>query len=215
MAGDADTGDLLMAVYPTMGQAITGQSSSQLTPPSPLLAGFYPGKVFEISNFKFSVQALKEDETQKAIRDSLSGRAEQNPQLNALAKVFAANKPASTGEAQSCPVQPVSFERPIDSASATLLQLCINCKTLYGAVVVKRKPAGGIAAGETYLRMEFIGILITNITMTNSDPVMENTTFISRAVNVKYRPQLPDGSLGAIVNGFWSRMANRGEILVV
>ncbi len=204
-------GDLLMMVLPQRGgRPVPGESNTALEPPGPLLRGFRKGFTFEITNFKFAIQTTKPDAAAagKPAPGAGPGRAAAPQHPTAAA-------PAKKGEAQSCPVQPITFERPIDAASAALLKHCVDCDTLYGAVVVKRKPAGGSAAGEVYLRMEFIGILFTNIQWANGDIVTESCTFITRSVNVKYRPQLPDGSLGAVINGVWSRIPNRTEELVV
>jgi type VI protein secretion system component Hcp len=102
-------------------------------------------------------------------------------------------------------VQPMSFKRSIDRASISLLQYCINCTTFDSVTLVKRKATGGPAAGEPYLRMDFTGgVLIIEASWSNDEPVTEDCKFISRAISVQYRPQLPDGTLGIIRHGSWS-----------
>lgn len=221
MAGN-ESGDLLMMVLSSPGKAIAAESVSKLIPYNPLLKGFKEGRMFEISDFQFGVATLTEPKSgsSKDSNNLLAGLANLKgltPQLrNAAVKIGKGVAPpnAPQGDAKSCPVEPVTFSRPIDDASTELMQHCIESTTLHGAVVVKRKPAGGPASGETYLRLEFIDVLFTDVAWSNGDIIEERCTFITRAVNILYRPQLPDGTLGAVKSGFWSRKAaSQGEQL--
>jgi type VI protein secretion system component Hcp len=111
-------------------------------------------------------------------------------------------------------VQPISFTRSIDRASTELLHYCIKSISFDSASLVKRKAAGGGIAGEPYLRLDFTGVLITDVSWTNDDPVKETCKFISRAITVQYRPQLPDGTLGAVRHGFWSMNPSEREVIL-
>lgn len=211
MAGSNETGDLLMFVAKTQSSLISGEGMSDLTPMSEMLSGFKVGKFFEISSFQFSIETMKKDENAKNLALFAKHLGAQFGAGIPAALKQAPLKPidvkvADTAEPESCPIQPVSFSRPIDKGSPELMQLCIDSTTVYGAVVVKRKPAGGKAAGEAYLRFEFRGVLFTDVSWDNGESVTEKCSFITRAVTVKYRPQLPDGSLGAIKSGSWSRL---------
>lgn len=107
-------------------------------------------------------------------------------------------------------ISPVEITRGIDVASTFLLDYCIRREVLKSATLIKRKAAGGMLAdgtmtsGEIYLRFDFDTVLITKIDWDEDDPVKEKLQFISRAVTVSYRAQLPDGSLGAVVPGFFA-----------
>ena len=227
-----ETGDLLMMVLVNPGSPVAGESSSQTDFSNQLLAGFRPNRMFEITNFSFGVETLKDKKTEAeknesevaAHLDAIDAAARAHkPPLNLprpppivkkLMKALPALTGSPIGEPKACPVKEISFTRPIDVGSNLLMQYCIDCKTLHGAVVVKLKPAGGPSAGQAYLRMEFINVLFTDMTWSNGEPVEERCTFITRAVNVLYRPQLPDGSLGGVKSGFWSRLPSVGERLI-
>jgi len=224
-----DSSDILMKfVLEGHKHAIAGESSTELDTGkerSPLLKGFEKFRMFEIDNFRFAVGI--EDDTggdakAKAAQAAQALRVPGQPNRpqpaagHPAAAVAGAARHASSGQFQAwrnghgnvkygVQVQPITFTRPIDRASISLLQYCINCTTFESAALVKRKATGGPAAGEAYLRMDFSGgVLITDVSWTNDDPVTETCKFISRAVTVQYRPQLPDGSLGIIRHGSWS-----------
>ena len=79
---------------------------------------------------------------------------------------------------------------------------------------MKRKAAGGASAGEVYLRLDFVGVLITQVGWSNDDPVKETCQFIARAITVNYRPQLSDGTLGDTRHGFWSMLPWEHEVVL-
>jgi type VI protein secretion system component Hcp len=100
-------------------------------------------------------------------------------------------------------VQPITFTRGIDRTSTVFLHHCIKSESFDSASLVKRKASGGNISGEPYLRLDFSSVLITNVSWSNDEPVQETVQFISRAITVRYRPQLPDGTLGAIIQKFY------------
>ena len=51
-------------------------------------------------------------------------------------------------------------------------------------------------------------MLLINIDWSEDDEVKEDVEFIARSVTINYRPQLPDGSLGASIQAFWSMVPN-------
>jgi type VI protein secretion system component Hcp len=218
-----DSTDILMK-FVLDGVAIAGQSTSELsapgTTPNKLLTGFAKKAMFELDSFTFAV----------GLEDNVPGGQQQGGQqpgahatgaqaataaggrLGAAGAVpprrvganFQAWRSGRGGPKYPVSVQPITFSRAIDSASIQLLQYCINCTSFDSATLVKRKSTGTGVAGEPYLRMDFVGVLITDVSWSNDDPVKETCKFISRAITVQYRPQLPDGSLGAARHGFWS-----------
>ncbi len=209
-----DSSDILMK-FVLDGDPIPGESNTELSiagkKPSQLLGGFEKMFMFEIDSFNFSV----------GIEDDSGGaqaRPGQHPAGHGTSSRGTSAAPPAphvgfqawrTGRAHKkypVNVQPITFSRPIDRASNLLLQHCIKCTSFDSATLVKRKAAGSAAAGEAYLRMDFTGVLITNIDWSNDEPIKETCKFISRAITVRYRPQLPDGTLGIIRPGFWSML---------
>ena len=93
---------------------------------------------------------------------------------------------------------------PIDKASANIWENCIDRKAYDTATLIKRKAAGGKTSGDVFLRMDFEKVLILKIDWDQDDPIKEKIAFISRALTIHYRPQLPDGSLGAAIQAFWT-----------
>ena len=100
----------------------------------------------------------------------------------------------------------------MDTASTLLLHHCIQRTNFDSVALVKRKAAGGQAAGEAYLRLDFQGVMLTQVSWSNDDPVKENYTMIARSITLRYRPQLPGGKLGAACVGFWSMQPNAREL---
>jgi hypothetical protein len=62
-----------------------------------------------------------------------------------------------------------------------------------------------------YLRIDFYDVLIVEVEWSDDDEVTENCKFICRKVLVQYLPQLPSGSLGGVVRGFWKANPNDTE----
>ncbi len=224
----SQSSDILMK-FILNGRAIKGESNTILdvgTGRNELLTGFQQEQMFELESFTFSVSKDDDDsETAKATANATSNR----PGAQRAAGRSAAGDLATTTrrpqQATRTPlggfkawrtnrkqkpypvnIAPITFTRAIDRASTALMQHCIDCTSFDYVALVKRKPAGGAAAGEPYLRMDFTGVLIIDVAWTNDDPIKETCKFISRAVTVRYRPQLPSGKLGAPRVGFWSML---------
>jgi hypothetical protein len=81
---------------------------------------------------------------------------------------------------------------------------CIDRISYDSATLIKRKAAGGALSGEVFLRLDFTKVLMIGIDWDQDEPIKEKCKFISRAVTLHYRPQLPDGSLGAPKQAFWT-----------
>ena len=203
------------------GSPIAGESSTVLdvgTGRNELLAGFMAQKMFEVESFTFSV-GIEDDsgDAQKGAgaKGGHAGKGGKAGHGAAPAQGplggFKAWRTGHKTKPYPVSVQPITFTRPIDRASTSLLQHCIKCTSFDFVAIVKRKPAGSEAAGEPYLRMDFVGALIVDVSWTNDDPIKETCKFISRAITVRYRPQLPSGKLGAPRLGFWSMLPWESE----
>ncbi len=108
-------------------------------------------------------------------------------------------------EATRYPVdlKPVEFSRLVDRSSLILLDHCIKRTVFKSATLIKRKAAGGPASGEVFLRFDFHHVLLKSVEWSNDAPIEEEIEFVCRAVTLNYKPQLPDGSLGAPIHVFW------------
>jgi type VI protein secretion system component Hcp len=196
MATD-DATDLFMK-FVLNGAAIPGESTTNLSPsgsiPNKLTTGFTTGRMFEIDSFTLKA----------GLSDSLA-----QPDETAARALPAGFQAWRAGKSAKYPVdmQPVSFTRSIDKSSATLIQNCIDCVAFDSASLIKRKAAGGQAAGEVFLRMDFLGVLVIGVDWSNDDGVQETCQFICRSAMISYRPQLSDGTLAAPISRFWSMVA--------
>jgi type VI protein secretion system component Hcp len=241
MSDTKSSSDILMKfVY--NGVAIEGESSADIAPPNrtphKMLRGFHKHRMWEIDSFTFSVgvegatpSAMQGNPQQTGqgmpgaaqgggwpgnlTREQMAALAQMDPKLMRPSSI-GAFKSWRAGGAPKYPVsvQPISFVRGVDHTSISLMHHCIKSRSFDSATLVKRKAAGGAIAGEPYLRLDFTGVLVTNISWSNDDPVQETCKFISRAITVQYRPQLPDGTLGAILHGFWSMNASERETIL-
>ncbi len=207
-----DSTDLIMKIERSKGVLIPAESTTQMRSlegsSNPLLSGFKKGFMFEIDRFSFRAGTSGDEAAghHPAKPKSKSVKGPKAPPTLADVATKGDYQAWRAGKSLQYPVdlQPSSFTRPIDSASTTLMQDCIDCFSYERASLIKRKAAGGAAAGEVFLRIDFIGVLVINIDWSDDDEVSETCHFISRSITISYRPQLPDGTLGAVVPGFWS-----------
>jgi hypothetical protein len=211
---DGDGNDLIMK-FVLDGQAISAESTTKLDSMesnNPLLAGFEPKRMFEIDRFSFSAGTAGGDPTAQGRQNGTSHNPQDHMRSNANRNArsastqdyaaWRAGKPARyPGE-----LHPIQFSRSIDSSSMEIMQRCIDCISYDSASLIKRKSAGGPAAGEVFLRLDFLGVLVTSIGWSNDIEVEETCEFICRGTVVTYRPQLPSGKLGGLVSRFWSML---------
>jgi type VI protein secretion system component Hcp len=212
-----DATDLFMK-FVLNNKPIDGESTTNLTPPgampNELLNGFKPRKMFEIDRFTFQ-SGLIDDSVPAATTPANTG-VQRNEVTTKPPTVQATSSTKGQFQAwrsgKSVPyavdLKPVEFTRSIDKSSTTLIQSCIDCVPFDSASLIKRKAAGSSAAGEVFLRLDFIGVLVTGVDWSNDVEVQEKCSFICRGVTVSYRPQLPDGTLGGTIAKFWSMVPN-------
>lgn len=210
----ADSVDIFM-MFKVNGAALPGESTTELSvkgsPRNDLLNGFKPGEMFEISKFDFGVGV--EQETVEEFE--YPGRKAAQAALHGLKPTARQRRkrsaPGQTIEQSPVTVQPVTFTRQMDRASYLLLHHTIQRTYFERVALVKRKSTGGPLAGEAYLRLDFEGVILTEASWTNDDPIEETYSFQARAITMRYKPQLPDGTLGAAMVGFWSVVPNAKE----
>jgi type VI protein secretion system component Hcp len=218
-----DHTDLFMIFKDDRGRPIEGQSTSELTSSDQiskgLLKGFTAKHIFEIDSFSLSANSDEKDEAE--IRKDIE-KQNAKPAKPAPGAKPTATTPMSVKEIndevkkrlaqqKGPPVREVTFKRSVDSSSGPFLSNLIIGQGYESASLVKRKATGGKTAaqadmaGDVYLRIDFGLVLVTDIEWDNDDEeVTENITFICRTINIQYRPQLPNGTLGAIKNGTWT-----------
>jgi type VI protein secretion system component Hcp len=214
-----DTGDLLMK-FVMNGKPIAGGSTTELAPSSsganPLLAGFQSGRMIEIDSLSFrcgtsgsepGAPPKPKDPNQRRG----SGDDDEPEPMNPKPGGYQSWRAGKTTK-YPLDIQPVSFNRTIDIASPVLIQSCIDCTSFDSATLVKRKPAGTKTAGEVYLRMDFIGVLVIKVDWSDGDTVKETISFIARSITVSYRAQLANGSLGPVISGFWSMVPGEKQV---
>lgn len=197
------------------GNRLPGESSTVLTVPGKarheLLNSFEPKFMFEITEFSFGVgtNAGEDDGIPPELKKALKAQPDfKYPTSFARQKA----KPGATKlEDTPVTVHPVEFSRTMDTASSLLLHHTIQRTYFKRVALVKRKSAGGAAAGEPYLRMDFRGVILTEANWSNEDPIKEQYTFEARSITMRYRPQLENGKLGASRIGFWSMVPNEKE----
>ena len=203
---DKPPSDLLMK-FVRNGKPVYGETTTDLSGMSEmgLAKGFKKDCMFEVSSFTFKA-GISGDESGD------DGKKKKSPKLGRDGKPV---KPSSAGQFRKwrsgerttpypVDMQPVEFTRAVDTASVLMLEHCIHRVNFDSATLIKRKAAGSRASGEVYLRFDFTGVLITSIDWDNDEPIKETCLFITRGVTVFSRPQLPDGSLGGTLTGFWS-----------
>ncbi len=183
MAEDKSSDVLMMFTLkgkPVPASCQTQFTAAALKDPNSLLYGFKEGCFFEIEDIDLDVSGPSSDE-------QTTGKSRQGVQLS-----------------------DISVTRQIDKASMVLMQSLIDAQDFDSASIVKRRAVGGSAeSGQPYLRFDFNGVLITKINWADQHVVKETCTFITRGVQVLYRPQNADGSLGVAAQAEWKMSKSR------
>lgn len=227
MASD-DNSDLYMK-FMLDGSPIPGETRSEVEfEKSDMTKDFKVGSIFEITSFTLSTGIGTADaEDKKRKKEQAAVAASLKSQHDATIAAMVASKhpgpypkfkPPQTDreldyskfrqgdKTAKYPIDmdPIEFTRSLDRASSLLLQNCIKRVNYDSATLIKRRPTGNKSAGEVFLRIDFTKVLMTNIEWSDDEPVKETCKFVCRAVTIHYKPQLPDGTLGAAVPGFWT-----------
>lgn len=218
-----NTIDVMMRVVGPKND-IAADSFSILAKDDDLQKDFRPGYFCDLIEFSFSAGAegamsnrSKEQEklrTMQANLANLSAKKEQPPaprwqKSNDLLVLDHVQKQRRQAEKKRTissfmDMQPVEFTRIMDSASTLLFKALVQSETIKQVTIIKRKAAGVEQAGLCYLRLDFSQVLFTHIDWKDEQSVVhESATFIYRGLQVRYRPQLPSGTLGATVSMDW------------
>ncbi len=128
--------------------------------------------------------------------ESFSWGATRDPAVRAAAKVKVA-------------LQDFHFTMPVSKASPQLMLACASGKHLKQATLTARKAGKG---QQEYLLYKLSDVLVSSYqtggTRGGEQPIDQISLNFSR-VEVEYRPQKPDGSLGAAVKAGWDVKANK------
>ena len=225
--------DVLMRVQgpegPIAAESSTEFATMQIT--DGLRDGFVPGFFCELREFNFSAgvakaigkddnkstatklaeaQAkLKRQEERKSLYATMT---EQQKRADAISRLDKTQDKlgGKRGAGDFVDMQPVEFTRVLDQMSSRLFQSLVDCETLEKISVVKRKATGSRNTGDCYLRLDFEKVLVTNLEWKDSEHIiLENGTFIYRKMTIRYRPQKPDGTLGAVIQSEWEMQSAR------
>jgi type VI protein secretion system component Hcp len=226
---DSDSGDLLMKIMPETGSdPVPGASQTELLKDSPLgvkmTLGFKAGGIIELDSFSLRCGTSGVEPGSKPPPPLHEHQIPTNNSHNN--GEHTENQPPSIGQTARkggyqawrsgrnvkypLDIQPITVTRPADMSSQMLIQSCIDCVPFKSATIIKRKPVGGgVAAGQTYLRIDFTAMLVIKVDWSDEDDYIKETiSFITRAISVLYCPQDHSGNLLSPVPGFWSMVPN-------
>ncbi len=211
---DKKDSDLLMRVVlnglavaadsPTLATSEELKSDSLLTPVT-AKDRFDSGRFFEILDIDFKVGLKDPDAPEPKEKEKEKEKAGKSTTSTPRHTSFAGFR-SSARTAYVVDLPPVTFQRFMDQASTVLFQCCSDSESIDEINVVKRKATGyseqyqSSRSGESYLRMDFKGVLITGISWDEGHVIKEKYQFIYRECKISYRPQNPDGTLGSIIN---------------
>ena len=187
-----NSNDVLMKVV-NKGVAFAAENRTEFAKTMDSLGvGFSVGHFFELQTFDYSVGSVSALPRRKG---------EDATGSDSIALV-------GKSKADFVDIQPVGFSRLVDMASTALFTALIASQTLDSVTVVKRKAAGTRNGGEIYLRLDFNKVLLTELKWKESaEFIVETGSFIYRELDVQYRPQRADGSLGAVIPSSWKTLS--------
>jgi type VI protein secretion system component Hcp len=92
-------------------------------------------------------------------------------------------------------MEPISVTRKMDAGSIQLFDSCQNIMILDKAIILKRRALGADAL-QTYMRIDFTNLLITDLDWQEDDVIKETFKFICREVKIQYRAERRDQKEG-------------------
>jgi type VI secretion system secreted protein Hcp len=120
----------------------------------------------------------------------------------------AANIGGGGGGAGRATFHDLSFTHTIDAASPKLLQVCATGTHLKEATITHRKAGKG---QQEYLIIKMNDVVVTGVAIADSSGVAgsETVSMAFAKVDLEYKPQNPDGSLGAGIHFKFDIKANK------
>jgi type VI protein secretion system component Hcp len=202
--------ELLMQMIDSNGKALEAESQITLSGETDtLIKGFTNGCFFSVDEFAFGMNIDDQDATSDAANTG-GGQGVGTPPKRASAPrvKFGKWKTASPEEVAKMAAFPVrmdefSVTRSFDRASPVLFQSCARSATFNSVSLVKRKIIGG-AQLQTFLRIDFTGVLVTHVGWDDAEVIKETLRFVFRGVTVQYCRQAHDGTLAPAGSVDWS-----------
>jgi type VI secretion system secreted protein Hcp len=161
---------------------IAAESQTQNFSGDNLMKGFNVGSVFEVTDFNFDVEQVLN------IGSGTGGAGAGKITFNAF-----------------------SFTRNTDKASPTFFGMCCSGKHFAQVSLCMRKAVGNTGSGQCYLRFDFGLVAVKTVSWSGSDgdeATKDEVTYEYGALQIRYLPQNPDGTLGTVIQQAWSRTNN-------
>ena len=202
-----DRNDMLMKFVRSNGQSLDAECQAAINTNDDLTNDFVGGKFFEAQEFGFGA-GLDDDDMPKPPPSPQVPPGKTAPpatpqpfKLKYARFMNAATSKGSHG--YPVDIDTITFSRLMDRGSTVFFQDLCGLKTFEMATLVKRKMTGSAGGLQTYLRMDFIDVLMIGLDWDEGDVIKEKYKFICRGVMVQYKPQASDGTLGAAISGGW------------
>jgi type VI secretion system secreted protein Hcp len=105
-------------------------------------------------------------------------------------------------------VEDFHFTTLTGSASPKLMVLCANGKHVQTAVMVARRPGN---SQQEYLKLTFTDLTVTayHVSGSTGDVPVDEVSLRFARIQIDYRPQKPNGSLGSAIHGGWDVKQNK------
>lgn len=112
------------------------------------------------------------------------------------------------GKAGKVDMREFHFSAVTSKASPKLTVLCANGKHLKTAVLTARRGGG---AQQEFLKMTFTDVTISSYNISGTEPNVptDQVSLSFSKVQIDYKPQNANGSLGATVHGGWDVLLNK------
>ena len=102
-----------------------------------------------------------------------------------------------------------SITRKIDRASPTLFDMACSGTAFKQVILALRKSAGGMTAGQVFLRFDFKLVAVKTISWEHDEESPKETvTFEYGGMLIRYCQQNADGSLQSPIAGGWNGIKN-------
>ena len=210
--------DLFMYMTDENGYDMKGESSLQIAKKSSaetLMQDFKSADYVNYSNFfdvtEFDFNIEMDDSDQSGKSDSLGSHGDWYMHKDPLKK-FADEK-------NQHKIKKITgtFGKVVDSVSPIFFQNCCKKLSFKKAVLVKRAFTGlpvaiGDSSGLGYLQIQMTDVRITSVSWNDGDMLEEKIKFKCEHMEIYYRKQANDGSLGMkmpLMNWSWSEGMNK------
>jgi type VI secretion system secreted protein Hcp len=105
-------------------------------------------------------------------------------------------------------LQDFHFSAVTSKASPKLMVLCANGKRVKGAVLTARRAG---SAQQEFLKLTFTDVTVASYDISGTEPgvPIDSVSLNFSKVQIDYKPQNANGSLGAVVHGGWDLVQNK------